>query len=146
MAGPHVWQCKMQPGCSLLVPAEAAALVGQAVWGILQSTAKASAPRALQEHTLLICEQHILWAEGAWIKTCRRIKINPGVYMWAEVMLEIRGRLWAVRTVPFFSTSTTPVAALFQVMREASSSMVLWDGRQPQELEALQMNSSWFSL
>lgn len=98
-----------------------------------------------KEHTLLICEQQILWAEGAWIKTCRRIKVNPGVYMWAQVMLEIRGRLWAVMTVSFF-TSTTPVAVLFQVMREASSSMVLWGGRQPQELEALQMNSIWLSL
>lgn len=126
MAGPRAWQCKMQAGCSLLVPAETAALVGQAVWGILQSTAKVRVPRALQEHTLLISEQRILWAEGVWIKTCRRIKINPGVYAWAQAMLEIRGRLWAVTTVSFFSAPTTPVAVLFQIMGEASSSMVLW--------------------
>lgn len=95
--------------------------------GILQSTAKASAPRALQKHTLLIYEQHILWAVGVWIKTCRRIKTNLGVYMWAQVVLEIRGRLWAAMTISFFSSSTTPVAVPFQVMREGSSSMVFWD-------------------
>lgn len=66
--------------------------------------------------------------------------------MWAQVMLEIRARLWAAMTVSFFSASTTPMAALFQGMREGSSSMVLWDGRHPQALEALQINSRWFSL
>lgn len=44
-------------------------------------------------------------------------------------MLEIRGRLRAAVTVSFFSTATTPAAVLFQVMREGSSPMVLWDGR-----------------
>lgn len=87
------WQCKIQAGCSLLVPAETAALVGQAVRGDSAEPSKASAPRALQEHTLLIYEQHILWAEGVWFQTCRRIKADPGVYMWAQVRLEIRGRL-----------------------------------------------------
>lgn len=47
-------------------------------------------------------------------------------------MLEIRGRLWAAGTLSFFSTATTPVAVLLQVVSEGSSPMVLWDGRQPQ--------------
>jgi len=98
--------------------------------GLLQSTAKPSAQRALQEHTLLIYEQYIPWPEGVWIKTGRRLSINPGVYIWAQVMLEIRGKLWAAMTVSFFST--TPVAVLFQVTREGSSPMVFCDGRQPQ--------------
>lgn len=98
--------------------------------GLLQSTAKASARRALQKHALLIYEQYIPWPEGVWIKTRRRLKINPGFCMWTQAMLEIRGRLWAAVTVSFFSPATTPAAVLFQVMRGGSSPIVLRDGRQ----------------
>lgn len=80
---------------------------------------------------LLISEQHIPWPEGVWIKTCRRLKINPGVYVWIQVMLEIWGTLWVAVTVSFFSTAITPAAVLLQVMREGRSLMVLWVGRQP---------------
>lgn len=93
MSGPHSGSAKYRQAAPCL------SLLRLLPWWVRQcggdsaEPSKASAPRALQEHTLLIYEQHILWAEGVWIQTCRRIKINPGVYMWAQVRLEIRGRL-----------------------------------------------------
>lgn len=127
---------QMQAACSLLMCWVQLRLLPWWVRqheGLLQSTAKLSAQRALQKHTLLIYEEYIAWPEGVWIKTHRRLKINPGVYMWSytQVMLEIRGRLWAAVTVSFLSCATTPVAVLFQVMRKGSSPIIIWDGRQP---------------
>lgn len=74
------WQGSMAGSAKLRQAAPCSTLLRLLPWwvmqcgGVLQSTAKVRAPRELQEHTLLNCEQLILWAEGVWIKTCRGIK------------------------------------------------------------------------